>query len=120
MKKNVLFVAMAVFALATVSCGKKADTASTPTIEVEEVEVATTDGDDLAQYEAFVDKYIDILAKVQKGDTAAAQELSTLASDNQELLLKLASEASSWSQEKAEKYQAISKKYTDAVSNMAK
>lgn len=123
MKKNVLFVAMAVFALATVSCGKKADTTSTPTVEVEEVVTTTetpADGDDLAQYEAFVDKYIAVLEKVQKGDMSAAQEMTTLATEAQDLQQKLATESTSWSKEKMEKYQTISQKLVDAVSNISK
>ena len=120
MKKNLLIVAIAIFSLATVSCGKKAETPAAPATETPAAPAAETpapaaEGDVITQYEAFVDKYIAIMKKVQAGDTASINELTKLNEEAAKFQENFATESASFTQEQQDRLAAIAKKLTDAL-----
>ena len=128
MKKNLLIVALAIFSLATVSCGKKADSVETEaknkvetttpeTSKTPEVAETSEESDALTQYEAFVDKYIALLKKVKGGDMAAAQEMTKMGQEATEFQQKFAAESATWTQAQQDKLATITKKLVDAASN---
>lgn len=119
----------AAMTISFVACdGSKKETATEESAQTEETtEVVATETvestagsaeETLAKYEKFVNDIIPIMEKVQKGDAAAIQEYTKIASDAQTLSADIQKYMSDMTPDQMKRWEEISKKYADAVQAM--
>ncbi|MDR2972700.1 MAG: hypothetical protein LBU83_12375 [Bacteroidales bacterium] len=92
--------------------------------EDDEVEVQTTTKSNtnwdtvLKDYETFIDKYIALMKKVQKGDTSALSESATMMENATELADELSRAYGELTPSQVSKLQKLQTKWVNAIANV--
>lgn len=119
MKKILMVVTAAAF---LVACGGKSTSTKTEDTNATQVEATTEakeevkeEGDVLSQYEALIEKAIEVYPKVKAGDATAVAEYQKIAEDMGALSTKLTEEMSTMTPEQANKFAELGQKLAAAM-----
>jgi len=117
MKKYLLIVGVVAMGLSFAACsGNKGESAKASDETKQEEVVATPPSDDdlLTNYEALVNKVIELQGKIASGDTASATELTKVNGDVATLVTQLQNELPNFTPEQTQKWTELVQKLADA------